>query len=162
MTKPSWIGYNEEDATRNEIRRLLTGISVEFGSSEPMIEDCFCILPEKGAVCPIGESSFVFKHTKHIQEFERGYWVGGEPGYGQEWVSSSEARYLDDDDRFFLGAERFLPPEDRVETEYFYVGKAHGELLLSKIDDDCSRSLENDLASFRAGYHEQTSKRPER
>ncbi|MBN1313290.1 MAG: hypothetical protein JXB30_17915 [Anaerolineae bacterium] len=151
MAKPRWVRYRADDTTRNRVRRILVGIRIDFGGSKPEIEDALCILPREGSVCLINENRFVFKYTEHVQEFERGYWVGsGEPGYGQEWVSSSEMRYRDDDDRFFAGPERFVPAGYRHRAKYFYAGKEHGVLFLKRVDDDLARVLENDLDSFVA------------
>ena len=155
MAKLNWIKYSSDNATKDDIQRKLTGIRIEFGGSKPRIKGGTCMLPRKGAICPIGEDRFVLRHTERIQEYERGYWVGrGTPGYGQEWLSSSEARYLDDDDRFLLGRERLVPSGYRDETGYFYGGKEHGTLFLTRIDDELAKKLENDIDSFIAKYND--------
>lgn len=151
MVKSIWFKYGSDNPTREDIRRRLTGIRIEFEGSKPRIEGEVCILPWEGAIYPIDENRFVLKHTERIRQYERGYWVGsGDPKYGQQWLPASGARYLDDDDRFFLGPERHVPAGDRYKMEYFYGGEKHGTLFLNKIDDELTERLENDINSVIA------------
>jgi hypothetical protein len=151
MAKPNWIEYRSDSTTRANIRKNLTGIRIDFDGSKPKIEDGICMLPGSGAICPIGKNKFVFKHTQRIKEYERGYWVGtGTPGYGQEWLSSSNVQYLNDDDQFFLGRERILPPNYRYKTEYYYSGEENGTLFLNTINGEHAEELENDIELFIA------------
>jgi hypothetical protein len=149
MAKPNWIEYSPDSTTRENVRKNLTGVRIDFGGSKPNIKDGIFTLPREGAVCPIDHNRFVLRNIERIEVHERGYWVGeGTPGYGQEWLSSSDAQYLDDDDRFLLGRERMLPPDYRYEREYFYGGNKRGTLFLNNIDDELAKELVNDIDAF--------------
>jgi len=151
MAKPNWIEYSSDSTTREKIRKNLTGIKIAFDGLKPKIETGTYTLPEEGAVCPIDNSSFILRRIERIEVYERGYWLGeGTPGYGQEWLSSSDAQYLGDDDKFFLSRERILPPDYRYEREYFYGSDEQGTLFLNKIDDKLAKELENDIDTFIA------------
>lgn len=151
MAKPNWIEYSSDSTTRENIRKNLTGIRIDFDGSKPKIADGICTLPGEGSVCPIDNNSFILRRIVRIEVYERGYWVGeGTPGYGQEWLSSSDAQHLGDDDKFLLGRERILPPDYRYEREYFYGCDEQGTLFLNKIDDELARELENDIDTFIA------------
>lgn len=137
MDTLTWIQYGSDDKMRSEIQRILSQLKFDFsGRREPEIVGDIFRMPEKGEVLILGEDKFVFKYVKHI-DFERGYWTGRD---GQTWMTPQEASRLDDDDRYFLGREVFLPVNED-EISYFYGGMENGNLFLSLVYESRVKEL---------------------
>lgn len=134
MDENDWISLEtkETPAVQAKITELLSELRFIFGCSYPRIVNQAFGLPTAGAILPLHSGAFVLRPTQVNSSGGSGHWVG-EP-YGGEWISESEARGLDEGDRWSLGPLSYRPSREWTTLTYYLGGRDNDHLFLEEVN----------------------------
>lgn len=145
MAHVVWIDYDtEKPETIDTVKSKFPDLSFEFMGDDmgddPKTNLETIMLPVKGSVFRINGFQFILRFRKSVECYESYYHVGAE-AYGGTWIRSSEAVYMDEDDRFFLGRPRLVPSGSELVTYYYHIQKRGKESHIFKMSESEANAL---------------------